>query len=351
MKTRKKVLFLYTEIAEYFLAACNALTAHCEVYIVRWPVNNEAPFNFENSGNVHLIDRSNFENFELQNYVNELEPDVVICSGWMDKGYLKIVQDLSSNIPTVLSLDNHWKGSFRQRLASIVAQFTFLKNFKYVWVPGEKQVQFAKKLGFSPSEIFTGFYTANVERYNSAYINAKDKKTQKYPKQFLYLGRYVQHKGIFDLWSAFRNYKNNGGTWDLVCAGTGDQWNNRIESEGIFHKGFIQPVEIPALIENSGAYVLPSHEEPWGVSVHEMAAAGMPLLLCNRIGSIKTFLEEGQNGYSFDASSVDQIEQIFHKIESTANSDLLKMSALSHKKGNVINTETWVSTVLKILQK
>ena len=349
MTKKTKVLFLYTEIADYFLSACVALAEKSEVFIVRWPVNSEAPFEFELPNGVHLIDRENYDTKALIKKVKEIQPNMIFCSGWIDKGYLKVVKQFSGEVPTVITLDNHWRGTLKQRIACLAAEYSFLKYFQYVWVPGVKQVEYADRLGFSSAKIHTGFYTANLERFNQVYDNFINSKRTTYPKRFLYLGRYVAHKGIFDLWQGYKQYKEQGGTWELICAGTGNQWDNRVELEGISHLGFKQPEEIPALIEQSGAYILPSHFEPWGVSVHEMAAAGLPLLLSKEIGSIDTFLKEGENGFSFPQRSPECIAKAMHSIEKLSVAELCKMGALSHQKGNAINTENWVQTVFEIL--
>ena len=47
MNNRPLILFLYTEIANYFLACVKELHKSADVAIVRWAVNEEAPFSFE----------------------------------------------------------------------------------------------------------------------------------------------------------------------------------------------------------------------------------------------------------------------------------------------------------------
>ena len=350
MINKPKVLFLYTEIAEYFLAACSALAEKAEVFIVRWPINSAAPFEFEVPKGVHILERQQYDTPALIQKAKEIQPDVVFCSGWMDKGYLKVVKALSEETVTVITLDNHWKGNLKQRIASLGAQYSFLKYFKYAWVPGAKQKEYAQRLGFPEDNIYKGFYTANLERFNGVFDQSRPSKQTIYPKRFLYLGRYVAYKGIFDLWKGFEQYRNQGGTWELICAGTGDQWDSRAIAEGIEHVGFVQPQDIPKLIEKSGAYVLPSHEEPWGVSVHEMAAAGLPLLLSQEVGSISTFLEEGKNGFSFPQKAPELIAAAMFSIEKMSDGELLKMGEISHEKGNYINANNWVNTVLKIIE-
>ena len=47
----------------------------------------------------------------------------------------------------------------------------------------------------------------------------------------------------------------------------------------IENKGFIQPKYLNDLLLNSSALILPSRYEPWGVIVHEAAAAGLPIII------------------------------------------------------------------------
>jgi hypothetical protein len=113
-------LFLYTEIAEYFLACCNELTKHGEVHVVRWPVNKEAPFQFQINEKIKLYTKTDYNAIQLKQLVDNIKPDVIICSGWIDKDYLKITKSYFKKIPTVMTCDTHWNGSFKQHLATVI---------------------------------------------------------------------------------------------------------------------------------------------------------------------------------------------------------------------------------------
>ena len=90
--SRPKIVFLYSEIAGYFLASVKALAIQADVLIVRWEVNKEAPFEFTIPAGVEVIVKNDLSLNELSVKVNEFNPDVLICSGWMDKDYLNIVK-------------------------------------------------------------------------------------------------------------------------------------------------------------------------------------------------------------------------------------------------------------------
>ena len=197
------VLFLYSEIASYTLSCVNELLKRGEeVQIIRWPVNAEAPFEFDFDG-LEVLERNQFTDAELIEHVEKLSPDIIISSGWMDKGYLKVNRAMMGKVPTVLTLDNHWRGDTKQKLAAVVSPLFLKKRFSHVWVPGAPQKTFAHKLRFKEDDIYTGFYSADFDLFNGYYKSFRERKNQSFPKVLLYLGRYIEHKGIFDMWKAF----------------------------------------------------------------------------------------------------------------------------------------------------
>ncbi len=101
---KAKVVFLYTEIAGYFLACVEELSKSADVLIVRWPVNKEAPFNFSEQSSVKIIDRKEYTDEILTGLIHDFNPDILVCSGWLDKGYLKIAKSFHKKIPVVVSL-------------------------------------------------------------------------------------------------------------------------------------------------------------------------------------------------------------------------------------------------------
>ena len=229
---------------------------------------------------------------KLKDLASLVDPSIILCSGWVDNKYLKIVKKFRKKIPTVLLFDNQWKGSPKQILGSILSPF-FLKNiFSNVWVTGKSAKYFAEKLGFLENQILTGLYSADTLRFSKYSAQFKKEKQTNFPKVFLYVGRYVNHKGIFDLWNAFIELQNEEpNDWELWCLGTGVEYENRVLHPKIKHFGFIQPYNMFKYLSKSGVYILPSIE-PWGVSVHEMAASSYPLLLSDKVVHLNYFTKQ-----------------------------------------------------------
>src|SRR5687767_2394730 len=126
------ILFLYTEIATYFTACCDELQKHADVHVIRYPVNKEAPFQFnENRSPVKYYERKELGFEELKKLVAHINPDAIFCSGWIDKDYLKICSLYKNKIPTVLCMDTKWKGTLKQRIASLAAPVALKPKFSH----------------------------------------------------------------------------------------------------------------------------------------------------------------------------------------------------------------------------
>ena len=344
--SRTKVVFLYTEIAGYFMSCVKELAKSADVLVVRWPINKEAPFEFGDNVSVNIIDRKSISEIELKQLIHEFTPDIVVCSGWIDKSYLKIIESFRKKIPCVLSLDNHWTGSLKQHLATLISPFYLKRLFTHAWVPGEPQYIFAHKLGFG-TNILKNFYCADTNLFGMQYETTFPNKTIKLPHRFLFVARYVEHKGIFEMWKAFVDLQNEfPNDWELWCLGTGEEWENKIENDKIKHFGFVQPTEMKQYIEGTSVYILPSKFEPWGVSVQEFAISGYPLLLSSAVGSKHKFL--AGNGYEFQSGSAVAIKNAMKKVIEKSDEELIEMGRISNALGLTITPADWAKNILSI---
>jgi glycosyltransferase involved in cell wall biosynthesis len=344
MAKRPKIVFLYSELAGYFLACASELSKKADILIVRWEVNDEAPFNFEFSDAIEVVTKSDHDLEILKQKVLNFKPDAIVCSGWMDKDYLKIIKTFKKQIPTVLTLDNHWTGSIKQKFAAILSPFILTNKFTHAWVPGTPQKLFAKKLGFK--NILTGFYCADVTIFNTIY------QTQNpiFKNQFLYVGRYVKHKGIFEMWQAFIELQNESpNDWEMICIGTGEAWDTKLEHPKIKHIGFVQPSDLKLYLKDKKIYILPSKFEPWGVTVQEFALAGCPLILSKNVGAYERFLINSENGVLINEVTVDQLKKAMKHIMNLSKVKKLEMSEKSHQLGMSYTPEMWTNKILSIL--
>ncbi len=350
-KSKKRILFLYTEIAGYTLACLNELIkSEVEIYLIRWGVNKEAPFQFK-FNTINESTRDQYRNdVELIKYCKEINPDIILVSGWMDKGYLKVARNFYDKIPTILTMDNNWKGSLKQIILTWVSSFYIRNKFSHIWVPGNNQKIFANKLGYSDDKVMTGFYSCNRELFHTYYKNNKDIKSKNFPKVFLFVGRYIKAKGISNLWNAFIELDaENENDWELWCIGTGEEWKNKVNHPKIKHFGFVQPENFEEIIQKTSVYILPSEFEPWGVSLHEFVSAGFAVIVSDKVGASEIFAKEGKNGYVVKAGSKESIKEGMKKFMKMNKKELLLMGEESVSLSKKITPEIWVSKLISLL--
>lgn len=345
-----KLLVLYEELAGYFMACISEFAEqhNCEVLILRKEVNAVAPFHFEDAEGITLIDRSELTKKELLKTAISFAPDAIFCAGWGYKPYLKICRRFHSKVPVVLGFDNWWNGSFRQRISALIAKAYFSNHFDRCFVPGIPQKEFALRLGFPETRIATRAYSCDFAHFNAYYQKyAADKKSH-FPKRFIYAGRYSAEKGIELLWNAFISMQDEHATdWELWCLGKGD-----IEPAvhpKIRHFGFVQPEQMEEFIKETGVFILPSLFEPWGVVVHEFAAAGFPLLLSENVGAADAFLKDGQNGFSFRPGDAEAIKTAMKSIVDLEDERLSHMGDLSAKHAASITPKKWSQVLFQLI--
>ncbi len=347
-----RVLILYTELAGYVLGNINRFLKsypQAEVLILHYPVNPEAPFNFNAFERITFVDISQISRDEALRKALDFKPEALLCSGWANKFYLQIVSKLESSVKKVICLDNQWKGSLKQWILVMIAPFWLLRMFKYAWVPGEPQKHYALKLGFKSSNIFTGLYPADSYFYGRIGQSKLKLSNNPYPRRMISIARYIPQKDLPTLWKAFISANaRTDNKWKLDCFGFGELFESRIEDAHIQHLGFKQPHEMESHIMDSGVYVLPSTYEPWGVAVHEMALSALPMVLSDKVGAASMFLSP-RNGFKFAAGNVSELEEILSIVMQMTDEQLWKMAEESYVSGLKLTSNDWSLTLKKIM--
>lgn len=351
-------LFLYTELAPYFLACVERLVRDhgAEVHIVRWPVNTEAPFELRFGDRIRVYDRPEYDDAALLDLATRIDPDAVFTSGWVDKGYLRSCRALRRRgKPAVMCSDTAWRGDLRQLAATIAARLWLKRTFTHAWVTGEAQARYARKLGYRPEYIRTGFYSADVDRFAPLAAQYRAMKEARFPQRLLCVARYIPTKGHQLLCDVFARMCNEGkaGEWELWIAGTGELRDQVMRSESgshprIKHLGFVQADAMPDVLGQCGVFLLPSTYEPWGVVVHEHACAGFPMVLSDAVGARERFLEEGRNGWTFRAGDESSLREALLNVFKLNGSTLALMGTSSATIGARWSPSEWAKVAVSL---
>jgi glycosyltransferase involved in cell wall biosynthesis len=82
----------------------------------------------------------------------------------------------------------------------------------------------------------------------------------------------------------------------------------------IYFPGFRQIEELPRFYAHAGCFIHPALEEPWGLVLNEAMACGLPILSGNNVGAAEELVDEGVNGWTFDAEDVDAMARLMVQI-------------------------------------
>lgn len=344
-----KVLVLYSEIAGYFISCVRRyVDLHgAEVHVVRWPINPEAPFQFSDHPGIIYHERKDYDTAGLLKLAREINPDAVYVSGWIDKPYLKVARHFfRSGKPVIAAFDTQWRGDFRQRVATWLSPFLFRRQFTHVWVPGMFQYEYARRLGFARERILTGMYSADTALFEAVYAPGVAAKAQRYPHRILYVGRYLDYKGVLELYHAFKELsEEQPHDWELLLVGNGPLKDELKETPNIRFQDFVQPADLPKLAMEAGAFVLPSRRDAWGVVLHEFAAAGLPLISTDAAGAITAFVKEGYNGFVHRRNDKASLKTVFQDLIARSDDELREMGKRSHELSKQISPDTWAATL------
>lgn len=336
-----RIVFLYSELAGYVLACLRALAAERDVAVMHWPVNPEAPFALPAESPLGLRDRSGLSRADIAAWVDAQEPVALVVSGWMDADYVAVARRWRRRVPVVLTLDNPWRGDWKQWAAVLASPVHVRRVFNRVWVPGEPQRAFARRLGAGP--VAEGMYCADVHAFDAAWA-------ERAPQQrLLYVGRYLPFKGVEELWAAFEEVAERHPGWELHAVGSGAGWDARRVHPAIVHHGFLQPEELAPLVASAAAFVMPSHKEPWGVVLHEMAAAGVPLIASDAVGAATRFLVDGENGYVFPAGDAAALAEAMERMITAGAAARAAMGERSRERALAWTPERWARTLMELM--
>lgn len=335
----RKVLLLWSPLADYTVACFRALSKKSvELYIIYQPGESDAPYDqFDLSFCKNVIAYSKEKESDLFDYCSKLSPDVIIMSSWNYKFYMSVSRACKKNGTYVVStFDGQWAGTLKQRLGIVSSPFFLKPSIDNFFVPGDRQANFARKLGYKNP--FIGYYSANSERFKDVAVNQGANK-------FIFVGRLVPVKGIEYLIAAYKRYRSTvKDPWGLVICGKGELLHLCENEKGVEIYGFTQPSQLPERLASARCFILPSIFEPWGLVVHEAALAGLPIISSHASGASTFYVRDGQNGYIINPD----VESLFRsmKLISEASTEKLdEMSEVSKALGSLWTTEKWADYV------
>jgi glycosyltransferase involved in cell wall biosynthesis len=314
-----KVVICWTQISGYMAACWRALAAKqdLDARIIAW--ESEGPDmdvaftpDLVRGLNARLLTRAEqADTALLERLVVEHDPQVVVISGWAHAAQRALARSSAlSRARFIMTMDSPWRGTLRQRLGKYkIARL--LSRMDRIIVPGERAWQFARVLGVPERRVRRGMYGFDYDAF-APLLSARRAADDGWPRKLLFVGRYVQDKGIDVLLDAYREYRALvNDAWPLTCCGAGPLASSLRGEPGISDMGFAPPDKLPQILASHGVFVMPSRFEPWGVAIAEAMASGMPVICTEACGASVELLRPMYNGLAVATEDAAALRDAF----------------------------------------
>jgi glycosyltransferase involved in cell wall biosynthesis len=344
---RVRVAYLQKAPSGHADACLRALSRDAELFVTMPPSLQDAPYDrtmFDWPTNTYAL-TSLRQDDGLVEAVQSFRPDVTLVVGWEQPTYRRCALALRGSSLRVVCMDNQWLATPKQFLGIATRRLYLRPFFDAAFLPGQRQTDFALRLGFPHDRIYEGFYSADVDAFTN--VPSLGKGTGHDRRAFVFAGRLVDSKGVRVLLDAYAQYREAvADPWTLLMLGTGALGALASQQSGVELAGFVPPAQLPLYLARASFLVLPSRFEPWGVVVHEAVAAGLGCICTARVGAADAFVRDGENGVIVAEDSVATLAKALSWSHELSGSKLAEVSALSRTLARRYTPERWAETVL-----
>jgi glycosyltransferase involved in cell wall biosynthesis len=235
--------------------------------------------------------------------LGDAEPDVVVVSGWSTfAAEAALAWCRVRSVPYVLLVESHDTGpkvGWRRRVKTTLVP-PIVRGAASVLVVGALARDSVIALGADPTLVRVFANTIDV----AAYVDTVDRLLTRRVELRTALGlrsadlcvvsvaRLAPEKGLDTLLRAAEAAEARA-----LVVGSGPERARleRLGSNAIF-TGELAADRVLEAYAAADVFALLSSHEPWGVAVNEAAAAGLPLVLSDRVGAAADLLRDGENG-------------------------------------------------------
>ncbi len=300
----------------------------------------------------------------LSSALDNAAPDVILCGGY---SYVASWQALfwarRHKIPFSL-----WSESNAQdlRRGLAVVEFVkdaFLRRCDAFAVPGRSALEYLRihkikqdVIFIAPDAVDNDLFAraAAVARRDEAKCRAELNLPGRY---FLFVGRLVREKGVFELLSAYAKLDESMRQQvGLVLVGEGscrrqlEQQADSITPGVVKFAGFAQREQLAAYYGLAEMLILPTYTDPWGLVVNEAMACGLPVILSRAAGCASDLVKESWNGLLVDPRDVSSLASAVTCL--AGQPDLIAtMGARSAQHISHYSPEQWANGVAQMIME
>ncbi len=291
-------------------------------------------------------------------------PDVILCGGY---NYVASWQALrwarAHRIPFVLWSESNAKDLRRGHAVVEFLKSSFLRRCSGFVVPGRAAQEYlCADKRIAESALFTSSNAvdndlfaagASAARQNA---NALRRELDLPRRYFLFVGRLVREKGVFELLAAYAKLSESVRLQvGLVFVGDGasrqqlERQAASISPGAIRFVGFAQREQLAIYYGLAEIFILPTYADTWGLVVNEAMACGLPVILSQAAGCAPELVRENWNGLLVPPRDVSSLTLAMRSLAD--QSELCAtMAANSAKHIAHYSPKDWASGIVKMVE-
>ncbi|MCX5945714.1 MAG: glycosyltransferase family 4 protein [Cyanobacteria bacterium] len=255
--------------------------------------------------------------WRLARWIGSLQPDLVIVAGYYPRFHLwlaLLLRLLGQRIG--LRSDNTlrhtplrgWRGWLRRRVVG------WIQRLFHSWHPvGDQALAYLRELSGSDRPSYRFAYAVDNDWFASRSAVERSGRAQWLAERgwpadaFVVLGilKWTAREDPLTLVRAFARLQGHCPRARLLLVGAGPlqtlvQQAIAAIAPLVHCPGYVAYSSLPQWYGYADVFVHPCPDEPWGVSVNEAMACGLPVLAAAGVGAGEELIEPGRNGLRFD---------------------------------------------------
>jgi glycosyltransferase involved in cell wall biosynthesis len=280
----------------------------------------------------------------MEDVLATVDPSVIAVPGWGDASSLIALRWASSRGVPALAMSETTESDMARNFLREAVKARIIGLFSGALVGGRHHGQYLQRLGMRADRIMLGYDCVDNDYFGAGAADAREKVEELRPSlglpddYFLASSRFIERKNLPGLVRAYARYRKATGdrAWHLVLLGDGPLLPD-LEAlavrEGVREKlvlpRFVQYENLPTYYGLAKAFIHASLVEPWGLVVNEAMASRLPVLVSRQSGCAHELVQEGRNGFTFDANDQDRLVELMARV--STDCDLSALGAASAK--------------------
>jgi len=359
VKTR---LVIVTEIiAPYRIPVFNALAGRADInlHVIflaetdktqrEWHVpKDEAQFSYQvlpswrrRFGGYHCL-----LNWGMRSALKRAHPDVILCGGYnYVASWTALWWARRKRVPLYLWVESTARDHRAGHTLVESFKIGFMRSCRGFVVPGSSSSEYLRNYGIDKGNIFVAPNAVDTDFFAYGAAEARrDDIAQRHSLGlplhfFLFVGRLVAEKGIFDLLEAYCMLTPElRSRWGVVFVGGGADAAElqaraaTVTVGSVQVAGFAQREKLAKYYGLADVLVMPTHTDPWGLVVNEAMACALPVAVSTAAGCTADLVFEGWNGYLFPAGNTAYLASILKRV---AEDDVQRAKMGKHSRERI----------------